>query len=943
MLEIRLLGKFDIKDGENPINIASRPAQSLFAYLVLSAGISHRREKLAGMLWPDSFEETARSNLRHALWRIRKALPTHQAAEYLLADDLTVSFNASSEFWLDADQIEKLSENSSAEERMAVLGEYQGELLPGFYEDWVMLAREHLSSVYEHHISRLLSLLQEQKRWLDILEWGERWIQLGHKPETAYRALMIAHAAKGDMSRVAGTYERCVKTLKELGIDPSDQTRDLYERLKSGKEIPQPVPIVREREKPVSKRTNLPIPLTSFIGREKELSEILHMFGQNRLVTLLGSGGVGKTRLAIQAANQLLDRFRDGIWWIDLGGLNDGLLVPREVARVMDLVDRENQPVLDLLVSQLSSKQTLLVLDNCEHLISACAQLADRLLGGCENLKILATSQEALEIFGETIWHVPSLSLPDADSSIQSLEHFESVGLFVERAKIIQPSFRLNDQNAGSVVQICRRLSGIPLAIELAAARVRLLSVEEIASWLDDRFGLLTSGSRASLPRHQTLRATLDWSHDLLTEQEMVLFRRVSVFFAGFTLAGVEAVCGFHEFKRGEVLGLLGRLVDKSLVVVEQTQPSTTRYKLLETIHEYGREKLDQAGEAADLRNRHLEYFVELAEQAEKNTLSADFVKYHRLLDEEMDEIRVAMEWAIQSRQAAMVFRLSAALYYFWYQRGLTGPDRQEQPGDALPLVEGMEKKPAMARTINAMGFLYWADVVPVNPPGQPEESFSTGNKLGDKLIIAQSLCNLGLVAVTGGRYRDAYFFFKCSLDLFQELGARYSEYAWSLTFMGDVVFHLNDLQAARSYYERGIHALRELENRNFLAYAVRRLAQLSWYCGEYEKAARLCRESLTINQELGDVRGILASLSGYAAIATGQGRLAHAAQLLGAVERLLESRNIRLVYMDRLERERNVSVLRGQLDPAALQDAWQMGTAMDLEEAVAFALHESV
>jgi predicted ATPase/DNA-binding SARP family transcriptional activator len=939
MLEIRLLGTFDIKDGNSSLSIVSRPAQSLFAYLVLSAGTSHRREKLAGLLWPDSLEETARSNLRHSLWRIRKALPANTGGEYLLTDDLSIAFNASSKYWLDVEQVEKLEEGASFNEMMKVLADYQGELLPGFYEDWVLLAREHISSVFEHHMARLLSLLQEQQRWLDMLYWAERWIELGQKPETAYRALMSAYAAKGDMSKVAAAYERCAKSLKEFGIEPSEQTRALYQRLKLGKETSRQMSAIQVEEKRDRKRTNLPIPLTSFIGREKEVSEIIHLLSRNRLVTLLGSGGVGKTRLAIQVSSKLLNGFSDGVWWIDLGGLNEGSLVLAEVARVVELVESPGKPLTDQLVDHLLSKRMLLVLDNCEHLVSACAQLADRLLSNCVNLKILATSRETLDIFGEAAWHVPALSLPDPDSSVQILDQFESVRLFLERAKVIQPQFDLTGKNSKSVVQICRRLSGMPLAIELAAARVKLMSVEEIASRLDDRFSLLTTGSRAALPRHQTLRATIDWSYDLLSEAERILFRRMSVFAGGFTLAGAEAICTFQELGRAEILDLLGRMVDKSLVAVEQSPSATTRYRMLETIREYARTKSEQADEIRELRNRHLDYFVRLAEEAEQNTFGAESVRYHKLLDEELDEIRVAMEWSIHSHQATMAFRLAAALYYFWYNRSLLGSEWQEQLDNALPLLEGMERTPARARALNAMGFLYWADVIPANPRGKLEEALSIGNELGDKLIIAQSLCNLGLIGIAEGRYRDAHFFFKQSLDLFQELGFHHKEYIWSLTFLGDVVFHLNDLESARSYYKQGIQALRELEDRNFLAYAVRRLAQLDWNCGEYEKAASLCRESLTINLDLGDVRGTIASLSAYAAVATAQGKFTRAAQLFGAVDALLGDRNIRLAHMDRRERDRNLSILRDQFDLAALDQAWEEGTLMSMEQAVELAL----
>src|SRR6266498_1162287 len=545
MLEVHLLGKFEVKYNNELFNISSRPAQSLFAYLILNAGTAHRREKLAGLLWLDSLEETARDNLRHALWRIRKVLPPKPKIEYLLADDLSIAFNASSDYWLDAAELEKLSENTSADEMMAVLSEYQGELLPGFYDEWVVLEREHVYSILEHHMARLMSLLQDEKRWLDILDWGERWIKLGQKPEPAYRALMTAHAAKGDMSKVAATYERCVKALKELVIEPSEQTRALYQRLKSGKEnfeTGTTVPVKEKRKE--SPKTNLPVPITSFIGREKEVEEIIKLLGKNRLVTLTGAGGMGKTRLAIQASNKLVGKFRDGVWWIELVGLNDASLVPQAVAKAVDVREVPNQPLIETLAENLGSKQILLVMDNCEHLISACAQLADRLLSECKNLEMLATSREALDILGETVWHAPSLSLPDMQEGvgIKSLSKYESVRLFAERAEVLQPQFQLTEQNVQAVVQICRRLSGMPLAIELAAARIKLMTADEIASRLNDRFSLLTSGNRTALPRQQTLRAAIDWSHDLLTEPEQILFRRLSIFAGGFRLNAAESV-----------------------------------------------------------------------------------------------------------------------------------------------------------------------------------------------------------------------------------------------------------------------------------------------------------------------------------------------------------------------------------------------------------------
>jgi predicted ATPase/DNA-binding SARP family transcriptional activator len=944
MLEVHLLGRFDVRHGGQAIAITSRPAQSLFAYLILSAGTSHRREKLAGMLWPDSLEETARDNLRHALWRMRKALPSKPTTEYLLADDLSIAFNASAESWLDAAELEKLSESASADELMAVLSEYQGELLPGFYDEWVVLEREHLNSIFENKMARLMSLLQEEKRWLDILDWSERWIKLGQKPEPAYRALMSAHAAKGDMSKVAATYERSVKSLHEIGIEPSEQTRVLYERLKAGKGILETGPIVPLTEKrKESPRTNLPVPLTSFIGREKEVTAIVGLLRKNRLVTLTGSGGVGKTRLAIQTSHTLVKKFKDGVWWVDLVGLADQSLVPQEVAKVVDAREVPNQLMIETLVKHLGSKELLFVLDNCEHLISACAQLADRLLSVCKNLKILATSREALDILGETILHVPSLSLPDAQGSfvVKSLNKFESVRLFDERSMLILPGFKLNDQNAKAVVQICRRLSGIPLAIELAAARVKMMSVDEIAKRLDDRFDLLTSGNRAALPRHQTLRATIDWSYDLLTDSERILFDRLAVFAGGFTLEAAESVCG-KGMKRGDVLDLLGRLVDKSLVMVHASTRGHTRYRLLETIREYALEKLTESGEAAIIRNQHLKFFMRLAEEAAPNAFGVETVKYFEQIDWELDNIRSAMEWAIETRQALVAFRLAGALFYFWYNRSLQGEwfDRFRR---VLALPEGLERTPERAKALNWISFFYWAGMSAVNPGPELDEALSIGRELANDHIIAQSLSNLGRNESVDGNYSKARSLLVESLGIWRKLGHEHSmEIVLTQIFLGDVALQQGDLEEARSLYEECVSIYKEIRDQNFLAYAVRRLGQVACRQGDFKKAALLCEESLSLNQGLRDERGILACLSAFAGIAIARGKSVFAAHLFGAVESLLSALGIRLLQIDEMEYGRDTASLREKLAPVALEKAWAKGKAMTMDQAVAFALEHT-
>jgi len=945
MLEVKLLGKFEVSGDGKPITISARPAQSLFAYLILNAGTVHRREKLAGMLWPDSLEETARDNLRHALWRVRKALPTNSKAEYLLADDLSIAFNASAEYWLDADALEKLSENASADKLMAVLEAYQGELLPGFYDEWVVLEREHLNSVFEHHMARLLSLLQDEKRWLDILDWGERWIKLGQKPEPAYRALMSAHAAKGDMSKVAATYERCVKSLNEFGIEPSDQTKELYKNIKLGKETSKSISVTTKQvEKEAS--SNIPVPLTSFIGREKELKEIATQLSSCRLLTLTGPGGVGKTRLAIQTAHNSIKKFKDGVFWVGLVGLSDGNLIPQEIAQSFNVREASDEPLIETLKTYLKSKELLLAMDNCEHLIRDCAQYAEQLLAACPRLKILATSIEALGLFNEAIWQVPSLPLPEIQQhSLKELQEFASIELFDERARNAKSGFTMDERNAASVAQICRRLDGIPLAIELAAARIKVLSVDEIAARLDDRFSLLTAGSRTAIPRHQTLRATIDWSYELLTEPERILLRRLSVFAGGFALDAAEAVCS-QGMNRSDILDLLGRLVDKSLVIVEEVSKiRETRYRLLETIRQYALEKLAGMEEARAIRDRHLEYYLGLAEKSEPYIFSGVSATWISRLGKELDNIRAAMDWSTNSGKAVAALQIAGSLVYFWWTHQFLTSEWHDRIQRALALPEGRERTLARAKALNGIGSSYWVDANPTDRRPQLEEALSIGRELGDRWNIATALRNLGALNNIRGNYAEARVFLEQALKVWRDMGTEGKlGYAISLAFLGDVEISCNQVEKARSLYNESVAGLREPDvgDNNFLGYPIRRLGQLAWREGNYEQAISFCKESLKLNYEVSDPRGVLCCVAGFAAIAVARGNFEQAAELLAAVETQLATIGVGLWYMDKVECERNLTLLRTQLDEKVFNKFWAKGKAMSFEEATALALEET-
>ena len=422
---------------------------------------------------------------------------------------------------------------------------------------------------------------------------------------------------------------------------------------------------------------NLPLQLTSFIGRQKELEEVRQRLASFRLLTLTGPGGTGKTRLALQAAASAIESFADGAWLVELAPLADPVLVPQNIASTFGLRENPGQTLIELVADYLHGRNLLLVLDNCEHLIEACAQAADRLLHACPDVKILVSSREALGIDGEATYRVPPLSLPDAYElqEYEQLARYESVQLFVERAKAVNSHFSLTPKNAPAVRRICQRLDGIPLALELAAARLKLFSAEQIAARLDDRFRLLTGGSRTALPRQQTLGAMIDWSYELLSEPEKALFRRLSVFAGGWSFEAAEAVCtgevdGGLVIEPVEVLDLLAQLVNKSLVLVDE-QGEESRYHFLETVRQYASEKLVASGEAAQVRYRHMIFFAGQASQDHDRYLQFSPGLYRRMawLERELDNLRLAQEWALE-HNLDLALQIMADTYFLRAQRG---------------------------------------------------------------------------------------------------------------------------------------------------------------------------------------------------------------------------------------------------------------------------------
>jgi pentatricopeptide repeat protein len=989
MLAVRFLGQFEVMRDGSRLAIPTRNAQSLFAYLVINTGKAHRREKLAGILWPDSSEENARSNLRHELWRLRKTLDIGGETLFRI-DDLTIAFNPDREYSLDIDILENPPlEGSTADELIRSLSIYQGELLPGFYEEWVFAERQRLHALFEAKIARLLEILQAEGRWSEIPDWGTRWIGMGQWPEPAYRALMSAYANTGDTSKAVAMYERLTRGLqKEMGVKPSEQTQALYKRIKIGwradakKEItvqgvqPQKTPAETSTPSfslPRVRRSNLPKPLTSFIGREKEIQQVEQLVSRARLVTITGSGGVGKTRLAIQVAEAQTSSFKDGTLWVELAslfksssskklvrlnrpapthkaGVNNPQifideqvgtdLVAQAVAKALRVPEVPGVLLLDGVLETLHDKQLLLVFDNCEHLIEECADLVEHILSDCPEVTILTTSREALGVPGEKAWPLPSLTLPEQTLSMNISEIFrsEAVSLFIERSADVLPGYKPGESDAMIIAQICLQLDGIPLAIELAAARVNLLSAEEIANRLDQRFNLLTGGRRTVLPRHKTLWAAIDWSYDLLSEREQVLFRRLSIFAGSFTLEAAESVCTSQEIRDDEVLTLLGRLVDKSLLNVESPPryPGlSTRYRILDTIRSFGRLKLDEAQESEWMHARHADYYVRLAETAEPELLLQNPVHWQILLLAENDNLRAVVDWGKESGQAERALRLVGALFWFWYRVGLNSEGR-DLATKALALPSTAHDQRARARALNTAGFLQCLQGDTTSAKQSLDEALSILSTSDDEVSLSWTMQFLGLVLAYEKEYDRADAVFKEGLAIARRLADTNPNNF--LFFHGDIDLLRGDVNRARKIYEESIDILRAIGNKGFLAYPLRRLGYLDLEQNDFSAAWKYFLESLQFNQETADKPGVTASLVSIAALAIRLGKPVLSARLFGNVENRLELLSVNLLYTDQAELGRIRSQLPTCLDEATFTAAFNEGWELSEDQAIELA-----
>lgn len=930
-LTIRLFGPLRVTVCGAPLpRVRARSDEWLLALLVLRHGRAVSRSWLAGTLWPDSGESRALQNLRNALVSLRKALGPEGGRLQTPAPELLALDLAGAE--VDLVRFDEGIEAGDERSLCEAVAVYTGPLLEGYVEEWMLAEREQRAERFLAALEALAEGVEARGEHAEAIGYLRRAEALDPLRDSITRRLMANLAAAGDPAAAIQVYRDFRNRLQaELAAVPEEATTRLFQEIRArGRErtrydasgragerasggtdalasplrpegtrltslarlVPSPAhPLTR------SPAHVVPRPLTSLIGRDREVAEVLERLEQVRLVTLIGGGGVGKTRLALEVAARVGERYPGGAVWVDLAPLADSALVLWSVADALGIREEGVDglaAVQDRLVAWIAACPPLLVLDNCEHVLDAVTELVQTFLQQCPELRVLATSRQRLGLTGERAWRVPPLPVPTPEETSgvpaqgfsarepgaldprpsrlapqsSPLLKYPAIELFVERAATARPGFCLEGaEDAVAVGQICRRLDGIPLAIELAAARVSLLSVEQIAVRLDDRFRLLGKGSRAALPRHQTLRALIDWSYDYLEDAEAALLRRLSVFASGWTLEAAEAVCAC------DTLDLLDALVDRSLVLVEEVE-GELRYRMLETVREYVRAKLRESGEEAAVRQQHREWALHLAEQLRKDLYGPRQEAALAQWEAELDNFRAVLEWCSSdgSGQEAHL-RLVGALWPLWLLRGHLSEGREHlrralrHAGDVSPRIRAQALMGAAALANEQWDYrLARADA---------EACLALFRALDDAQGIADALLCLGTAARIA-HDAGARAYLEESLQICRRLGYAQGLVA-VIALLGRDLMLSGQLMAARPLFEEGLTTARAMRDETSIAQSLYNLGALTRYEGDFARSLDLLRPSLETFQRLGRLQAVAAALEAIAPAEEAQGNIERA------------------------------------------------------------------
>ena len=945
-IEFRLLGPLEVWRGGRQLAIGGPKPRALLAMLLLHAGEAVSTDRLIDALWGECPPPTAANALQAHVAALRRALEPDRAnrgADGVLVTRAPGYLLRVVGGELDVERFERLlaegrdalpSDPAAAAGLLReALGLWRGPALADFVFE--SFAQADAARLEEARLAALEDRLEADLalgRHVEVVPELEGLVAEHPFRERLAGQLMLALYRCGRQADASRVFHATRSHLvKELAMEPEPSLRRLLQRvLEQDPTLDWSAPNGAtvhgaNAEGPVH---NLPAELTSFVGRERELEELRSLLREGRLLTLTGAGGSGKTRLALRVARQEVVNYPDGVWLVELAPLADPALVETSLAAALG-VRQQSGPMIDALKRRLDSSQLLVVLDNCEHLVEACAELAHDLLSSCDHLRILATSREPLKVAGEITWLVPGLELPDATSlPSPELTRFAAIRLFAERAAASRPGFALESEGAEAVALLCRRLDGIPLAIELAAARTRALSPEEILRRLDDRFRLLTGGARGALERQQTLRATVDWSHDLLDGSELVLFRRLSIFAGGWTLIDAEKVCADEQLPIDAICDVLCELVAKSLVVSDSSIAGATRYRMLETLRDYAAERMPAGAERQAVGRRHFNRFLQLAEQAYEQQQTRGSGAGLETLVAQQDNIRAALAF-VQGDDPAGFLRLAAAAEQLWLAGKITEGRRWLEQA----LAQAPEPTPARVRALNTAVALTALQSAHERAHRLVDESLAIASALDDRAGEARARLWQGFIELTGDPPGHSQS--KQSLAMHEALGDRLG-ICRSLVFLGIAMTQLPDSKKqGYQALQRAVHMARELEDDWGEAFARIFLGSSELEAGNRELATTHLRAAL-LTEALGPIRGT--ALDAFAKLAVEQDPR-RAIRLLAASAALRERDGGRPPAWIRRSAAATRARAGQQLDPLDAHRAWEEGSAMTTEETVAYAL----
>jgi predicted ATPase/DNA-binding SARP family transcriptional activator len=927
MLRVRLFGGLALDVDGSPIRPPAGRLASLLAWLALHPGMQPR-SRVAARLWPEVLDESARRSLRTALLDLRRALGP-EAEHYLRGTRHEVGLWPPDDVWVDARAFEHTVAEGRLEEAIALA---DGELLPELDHDWVYDAREALQRARAAAIEQLAAEAEERGDLATAIGHTHRLTAIDPLAEEHARALVRRLAAAGDRAAALAAYERHRERLRtELRMAPSARTRELVEGIRAAEDGPSaalpPYPAARG-----DRPTNLPIPPTPLIGRERELAEGAALLRREdvRLLTLTGPGGTGKTRLALELAARLEDAFAAGAVLIELAPVSDPAAIAPAVARALGVAERPGETLEETLREHLRGQEVLLVLDNFEQLLEGAPRVS-RLLAHAARLKLLVTSRAPLRIAAEQEYPVPPLALPRPDDrgDLHALARCDSVALFAGRAKAARPDFELTSENAVAVAGICARLDGLPLAIELAAARIRVLPPGALLARLGEPLKLLTDGARDLPERQRTLRAAIAWSYGLLREEERALFARLAVFVGGWTLEAAEAVCdGDGET---DVVEGLHSMVEKSLLRREDGPDGEPRFSMLETIREYALERLEAGDEAEAVRRRHAEYFVALAERVEPLLATAEQDRWRARLGADYANVAAVLAWSIESGSVELGLRLAGALWYFWFDhRFLSDADRWltellRDAGDAAPRVR--------AKALYALGIVAEIRGDVARTDEATRRSLELYRQVGDPSGTAFALAAAAQAAVQRGDRDDARDKLEEALALHEQAGDRFG-LRRGLHLLGVLLAEAGELDRGRDLLRQSTALAGEDGNRFEVATSLHSLADLELSAGHVDAAEAAYREALqvAVTVDLAGQRFVCYCLGGLSATAAMRGDEHRARRLWSAVEVAETEGRFRLRPTSRRKYESRVEpVLRGPRPAAEPAEAPRVEEAVEL------------